>query len=158
MSESTSPESEESIYAKKKACLEATPAWTKCTEAIEENVTALNKHAEMLKTHAKAVDEFQAKWSSLDAQAKTLLKGCWDFDHRKWEEEQHYKHNRNLILWLIGGGLSWLCLLWAAIRCLEGAVSDIGKYGAVVLCVFLVISLSVPATIALFIMKRPRDD
>jgi hypothetical protein len=158
MSKSAPSESEESIYAKKKACLEATPAWTKYTEAIEGNVTALNKHAEMLKTHAKAVDEFQAKWSSLDAQAKALLKGCWDFDHRKWEEEQRHKHTLYQITFLVAGGLIWLGLLWAVIRCLEGAVSDIGKYGAVVLCAFLVISLSVPATLALFIMKRPSDD
>lgn len=153
-----SAESPEEINARGKAASEATPPINEYTAAIRATAEALDQHREALVKHGKAVDDFQGKWSTLDAQAKALLKGCWDFDHRKWEEEQRHKHNRNLILWLIGGGLLWLCLLWAVIRCLEGAVSDIGKYGAVVLCVFLVVSLSVPAAVAIYLMRRSSDD
>lgn len=127
-------------------------------EKTKEEANALQSKATAMIALADAVKKFQDNWATLEPQAKVQLRECWDFDHRKWEEEQQYKHNRNLIWLLIGGGLIWLLLLWEVIRCLEGAVSDIGKYGAVVLCVFLVISLSMPATIALFIMKRPRDD
>lgn len=142
MTDHTSPKSEESIRA----------------NAIAKNVTILSQHAEILKTHSKAVEEFQAKWESMDAQAKALLKGCWDCEHRKWEEDQKYKHKRNLILLLSIGGVVWLGLLAVVVRWLEGAISDIGKYGAVVLCVFLVMSLSAPATVVLFFMRNPHDE
>jgi ferric-dicitrate binding protein FerR (iron transport regulator) len=126
---------------------------TTITTAKEE-ADALQRKATATSALADAVKRFEDNWATLEPQAKAQLRECWNHDHQKAERRQLFWH----CFWLGVFGVVWLWTLSALVHCLEGAISDIGQYGAVVLCVFLVISLSVPATLALFIIKRPRDD
>jgi ferric-dicitrate binding protein FerR (iron transport regulator) len=125
-------------------------------QSHKENADADAIQRKALSTEAlsEALKKFQNNWATLEPQAKAQLRECWDHDHRKAERRQ--------LLWqcvlIMVLGALWLIILAAMIRCLKGAISDIGKYEAVVLCAFLVVSLSVPATLALFLMKKHRDD
>lgn len=149
MSASTPPpeKTPEQFQAEINALNEAVAARNRYKDSLAANAAALADHQKAILANTKAVEEFQAKWSALDAQAKSLLRECW-------ERKQLFRHHFG-----IGSlALVWLGLLVCAIRWLEAPLSDMGKYGAIVLCVFLVVSISVPASVMFYIMKRSPDE
>ena len=121
--------------------------------ALDKHTAALNKNEGALISHAKAVETFQVKWKDLDVQAKAQLRECWDLDHRKAERSQSFCHCFGIGVLV----LAWLALLVGAIFCLEAPLSDMGKYGAIVICVFLIASISVPASVVFYVMKRQSE-